>query len=113
MSDSKEQPDSVDGSDSSHCSTDFEPRFCYQCAKHYLENSEGERIEIDGQGINRAEVMRKVYEILETDTANPADEIIKMGNTFQKIGHALRGLDTKGARAVIEATAIMHDVKIP
>jgi hypothetical protein len=52
--------------------------------------------------LNRIELMRKVNEVVDDATNDPADELIAMGEALVKVGQALKGLTIHDARAVIK-----------
>ena len=55
--------------------------------------------------MNRIEVMSKVREVLDTKTADPADELIALGQALVGIGKALKGQSSHDARAILRAVS--------
>ena len=57
--------------------------------------------------MNRLEVVNKIREIIDADTEDPAEELVKMGETLVKIGKALKGLSVEESRKVLRAVTVL------
>jgi len=56
---------------------------------------------------NRTELVKMVKETIESNTCDPADEIIAMGEALVAVGKTLQGLSTSDARRVMQAVVIL------
>jgi len=56
---------------------------------------------------NRMELVKMVKETIESNTYDPADEIIAMGEALVAVGKSLQGLATPDARRVMKAVALL------
>lgn len=61
----------------------------------------------DGGSMNRLEVVNKIREIIDADTDDPAEELVKMGEVLIKIGKSLQGLSIEEARKVLRAVTVL------
>ena len=57
--------------------------------------------------MNRLEVVNKIREIIDADTDDPAEELVKMGEVLVKIGQALKGLSVEESRKVLRAVTVL------
>ena len=57
--------------------------------------------------MNRLEVVNKIREIIDADTEDPAEELVKMGEVLIKIGKALKGLSVEESRKVLRAVTVL------
>ena len=57
--------------------------------------------------MNRLEVINKIREIIDADTDDPAEELVKMGEVLVKIGKSLQGLSIEEARKVLRAVTVL------
>ena len=57
--------------------------------------------------MNRLEVINKIREIIDADTDDPAEELVKMGEVLIKIGKSLQGLSIEEARKVLRAVTVL------
>ena len=57
--------------------------------------------------MNRLEVVNKIREIIDADTDDPAEELVKMGEVLIKIGKSLQGLSIEEARKVLRAVTVL------
>ena len=57
--------------------------------------------------MNRLEVVNKIREIIDADTDDPAEELVKMGEVLIKIGQALQGLSVEESRKVLRAVTVL------
>ncbi len=64
------------------------------------------------QKANRAEIMQMVSDTITIATADPADEIIAVGEALVKIGQVLKGVSTRDAKAIVKSVMIIHDIEI-
>lgn len=63
---------------------------------------------MSAQKANRAETMKLVKDTLESNTCDPADELIAMGTALIKIGETLQGLPVEDARRIMHAVQILE-----
>lgn len=61
--------------------------------------------------LNRAELVRKIAEIIRDNTNDPAEELRVMGKVMLEIGEALDGLSGPDARAVIRSASIASGIE--
>ena len=57
--------------------------------------------------MNKLEVVNKIREIIDADTDDPAEELVKMGEVLIKIGKSLQGLSIEEARKVLRAVTVL------
>lgn len=55
------------------------------------------------QKSSRAEVVQAIVDTIAANTQEPAESLISMGETLQKVGKMLVGMDAPSARAVMRA----------
>lgn len=60
--------------------------------------------------MQKLEIVEKVRQILKSHCEDPADQIIKEGETLVAIGKALKGLGLHEARAVMRAVSDFESV---
>lgn len=58
--------------------------------------------------INRAELLRKVSDVIDSHSSDPAAELRTLGKALLEIGQALDGISPQEAKAVILAVAALN-----
>lgn len=63
--------------------------------------------------MSKLEAIQKCREILNSNTADPAEEMITTGKVLMEIGKVLKGRSICESRAIMQSVALMSDVTHP
>lgn len=63
--------------------------------------------------LNRADTVKKIKEILESNTNTPSEEMRQMGEVLIKMGDALEGLTSEEALAILQTAQVFSRNKPP